>query len=277
MRQRAVIFSAGLHVAIVIVATLGLPFLTKRDYVIPPPIVIDVLDISKITQTNKVVQQPQPKPEKPEEKPPAPAKNTANNAAVPVPKEPEKPEEKKEVKKTAEATVLDKNAPPEKDKTKKKKPEEAKKEPPKDFSSVLKNLMDAKDKPVAKNNKPDMKLNEKPAPEVGQNAPLGPKMTMSEQDALRAQLERCWNVPFGAKDIENMAVDIFMVINPDRTLREARVVDQGRYNTDTFFRAAADSALRAVRSPMCSPFDLPPDKYDTWNQTTITFNPKDMF
>ncbi len=275
MRRSALISSVGFHVAMVLIAALGLPFIAHREFVIPPPIVIDVLDISKVKETNKIAPAPQPKPEKPEEKPPAPANNTANNAAVPVPKQMAKPEEKKDVKKAAEATVLDKNAPPDKDKKKKK--DEAKKETPKDFSSVLKNLMDAKDKPTAKTDKPDMKLNEKAAPAQAQNAPLGPKMTMSEQDALRAQLEKCWNVPFGAKDIENMAVDIFMVINPDRTLREARVVDQSRYNTDTFFRAAADSALRAVRSSMCSPFDLPPDKYDTWNQTTVTFNPKDMF
>ena len=102
-------------------------------------------------------------------------------------------------------------------------------------------------------------------------------MTMSEEDALRTQLENCWNVPFGAKGAENMSVEIFMVINRDRTLREARIVNMSRCRTDNFFRAAAESALRAVNSPLCSPFAVPPDKYDVWKTVTVTFNPKDMF
>jgi hypothetical protein len=257
MRRSSIIFSGAFHMTVLVIAALGLPFLSRHEFIIPPPIIIDYVDISKVTETNKAA--PQPAPAKPEEKPAPAAKNTANTAIAPVPKEMPKPEEKKEIKKPAKsAPALDPNAPP--DKSKKAKEEEAKPEPSKDFSSVLKNLLDAKTKPTP-----------------GQNAPLGAKMTMSEEDALRSQLEKCWNVPFGAKDVENMAVDIFMVINPDRTLREARVVDQTRYNSDNFYRAAADSALRAVRSPLCSPFQLPPDKYDTWNRITVTFNPKDMF
>jgi hypothetical protein len=217
-----------------------------------------------VTETNKIVNQPSPKP------PPA-AKNAANQPAVPVAKEKQAPAPS-EPKKDAKVEMPDPKALP--DKTKKK--EEAKSEPDKDFSSVLKNLLDAKDTPPAPV-VPDAPANKKAAAEPGQNAPLGQRMTMSEEDALRNQLERCWNVPFGAKDAENMIVEIFMVINPDRTLREARVVNLGRYNSDSFFRAAADSALRAVRSPLCSPFHLPPDKYNTWSTVTVTFNPRDMF
>ena len=271
MRRSSIILSAAFHATVVVAATVGLPFLAKREFIIPPPIAIDYIEISKVTETSKVAAQPAPP--RPEEKPPAAAKNTAPDAVVPVPKEMIKPEEKKDLRKAAKPEPeLDKNAPP--DKTRKtKKPQEVKKEPPRDFSSVLKNLMESKDKA----DQPDIKPDEKSRPASGQKAPLGVKMTVSEEDALRTQLEKCWNVPFGARDIENMTVDIFMVINPDRTLREARVADRARYNSDSFYRAAADSALRAVRSPLCSPFDLPPDKYDVWNKITVTFNPKDMF
>lgn len=278
MRRSSIIFSAAFHLAVFICAITGLPFLTKRELVIPPPIVVEFVEISKVTQTNKVAPQPVPAPEKEEpkpEEPPPPPKNTTSEAAVPVPEKPKPEEQKEPPKKEIKPETVDKDAPPDKKKPP-KKVEQAKKEPQKDFSSVLKNLADPKEKTAAKDT-PDLKLNEKTTPTAGQNAPLGEKMTMSEEDALRAQLEKCWNVPFGAKDAENLAVDIFMVINQDRTLREARIVDTARYNSDTFFRAAADSALRAVRSPLCSPFDVPPDKYDTWNTVTVTFNPKDMF
>lgn len=278
MHRKSVTLSAALHFAVLLIATLGVPFLPKREFEIPPPIVVDYIEIAKVTETDKVVPVPPAKPDKVEAPTPPPkpqaAKNTANEAVAPVPKEMVKPEEKKVEK---PKTVIDENAPVEKDKKKKLVKDDNKPEPQKDFSSVLKNLADAKEKTPVKTEDPDLKLKEMMKSVAGQNAPIGAKLTMSEMDALRAQLERCWNVPFGAKDAEDMRVDIFMVINQDRSLREARIVDTARYSTDAFFRAAADSALRAVRSPMCSPFDLPADKYDTWNTMTVSFNPKDMF
>lgn len=278
MRKKSIYISVGFHVAVVILATASVPWL-KKDFVIPQPISVEFAEVSKITQTDKIAPQPEEKKkeEKKEEPPkPAPAaKNTAAEAQVPV-----KTEEKKEEppKKEEKKELVDKNALPDKKKKdeKKKKETTEKEEPKRDFASVLKNL---EDKPDAKSKSklPDLNLDDKAAPSAGQNAPIGPKMTMSEEDALRRQLEKCWNVPFGAKDAENLVVEIFMVINPDRTLQSARVVDTARYNTDSFFRAAADSALRAVRSPLCSPFEVPPDKYEVWKATTVTFNPSEMF
>lgn len=263
--------------AVFIIATVSFPFL-KRDFEIPQPISVEFVEVAPITQTNKVAPKPEPKKEEPKKdvvKPPPAAKNTASEAVTPV-KQPVKEEKEK---KKDDTVLVDKAAPPEKKKTKEdqKKKEVTKEEPKKDFASVLKNLADPEDAPAKKPLLPDLKLDEKAAPEEGSNAPLGSKMTMREEDALRRQLEGCWNVPFGAKDAENLRVEIFMVINPDRTLREARIVDTRRYNSDTFFRAAAESAMRAVQSPLCSPFELPPDKYDVWKTVTVTFDPSQMF
>lgn len=277
MRRSSITTSIIFHVVIFVAATISFSFL-KREFDVPPPMIVELAEISKIAQTDQVTKKPDKKKEDPpkEEKPPPAAKNTASDATVPVKETPPK-EEKKEAKEPPKPEVVpDKKAPPEKKKPEKKK-EEAKPEPVKDFSSVLKNLADPDEKPPVKSEEPELNLDELFKAAQGQNAPLGSKLTMREEDALRAQLERCWNVPFGAKDAENMIVEIFMVINPDRTLRDARVVDQARYNADSFFRAAADSAIRAVRSPLCSPFEVPPDKYDLWRTTTVTFNPKDMF
>lgn len=275
MRRSPVVVSAVLHVLLIVIAALGLPFISTREFNIPPPIVVDFVEIGKISQTPKVAPQSVPKAE---DKPPAPAQVPKNASPSPVTPAPsEKTEDKKDLVKPQDQKEEDPNLLPEKKKQKTKKEEKKEqKDPQKDFSSVLKNLIDTKDKPTPKTQEPDLKADEQAA-EDGQNAPFGEKLTMSEEDALRAQLEKCWNVPFGAKDVENMIVEVVMVINPDRTLREAAVVDQSRYSRDSFYRAAADSALRAVRSPLCSPFALPPDKYDAWKKVTITFNPKDMF
>lgn len=286
MRPSTVYISFGLHILLMIIATASLPWL-KKDFIVPPPVMVEFVEVSQITQTNKVAPAPIPKPEK-EEKPdeptpppPQPAQNTAKEITPPKP-EPEVKDEKPEPKKE-EKTEIDPNALPDKkkpaEKPKEKKKEEKKPEPKiekKDFSSVLKNLAVPKETPPAPSKTPDLKASEA-SPSAAQNAPLGEKMTVSEEDLLRRQLEGCWNVPVGAKDAENLNIEIQINVNPDRTLRDARVVDTARYNSDTFFRAAAESAMRAVRNPLCSPFQLPADKYDTWKTITVNFNPSQMF
>jgi len=59
-------------------------------------------------------------------------------------------------------------------------------------------------------------------------------------------------------------------------VRDARIVDQGRMSTDSFFRAAAESAMRAVLNPRCNPLKLPREKYDVWKSFILNFNPKEM-
>jgi hypothetical protein len=102
----------------------------------------------------------------------------------------------------------------------------------------------------------------------------GDRLTLSEEEALRAQLARCWNIPAGAMDAQNLQVTIRAVINPDRTVASAEIVDNGRLG-DSFYRAAADAARRALF--LCSPLALPPDKYEQWQQITFNFDPRDMF
>lgn len=101
-------------------------------------------------------------------------------------------------------------------------------------------------------------------------------MTVSEIDVVRRQIERCWNVPAGARDAENLVVKVRVELNIDGTPRTAAIVDDGRVRTDSFYRAAAESALRAVLNPRCHPFKLPAEKYDRWKSMTLVFNPRDM-
>jgi hypothetical protein len=98
---------------------------------------------------------------------------------------------------------------------------------------------------------------------------------MSEIDAIRRQIERCWNVPAGARDAENLIVEIRVRLNPDGSVFQAEILDTVRLASDAFYRAAAESALRAVR--LCSPLQLPPKKYNVWKIVTLRFNPKEMF
>ena len=110
----------------------------------------------------------------------------------------------------------------------------------------------------------------------GQIARLADQLTISELDAFKYQLEPCWNVPAGAKFAENLAVEIRVSMNRDGTVNKSSVLDRGRYNRDSAFRAAADSALRALRNPRCSPLKLPSEKYEQWKSIVINFDPQQM-
>jgi len=267
------------HAAVVILSIVGLPLLARPpETVSSPPITIEFVELDKITQTN-VPKPPAPKnptPEKPEPPQPAPeAKLSPPDLFTPppqpevVPKDALPPpvvEKKPEVEKKPPPPVLKKPPVP--------KPE-VKKPPEQDFQSLLKNLVVTEPSTnSAETEKLDPSNTAKPEP--GQQAPLGERMTVSEEDALRHQLAQCWNVLAGAKFAEDLVVEVRVTVNPDRTVNQAMILDQGRYNRDTHFRAAADAALRSLKNPRCTPLMLPADKYDTWKVTTIRFDPRDM-
>jgi hypothetical protein len=144
------------------------------------------------------------------------------------------------------------------------------------FDSLLNNL--TRDAPASTQEDPPQphRAAAAAAPSSQPMAPLDSRLTASEIDLLRQQIERCWVVPAGARDAKDLDIEIKAAVNPDGTVREARIVNMARYASDPFFRAAADSAKRAVLNPQCSPLHLPPDKYEAWHNLDLFFNPKDV-
>jgi hypothetical protein len=272
----AVLMSLLFHACFVTVAIFGFPFLTKPPPEMSQPIPIEMADISELTQTNKPVEQSTPKP--PDEKkaePPKPAPERPKQAPKQTSATPPKPvsapkddlalPDKKAEKVKPEKPKI---KPPEPPKKTLAKPEDKPNDDP--FKTLLKNLQEEKPDPSKEAGKTDAK------PEQAVAAPLGEKMTMSEMDALRQQLSQCWNVLAGARYAEDLVVDMTLTMNPDRTVQKASVVDTMRYNTDNIFRAAADSAIRAINDPQCSPLLLPPDKYQQWKEITVRFDPREI-
>jgi len=111
---------------------------------------------------------------------------------------------------------------------------------------------------------------------TSQNYDASLPLSMSEKDAIRNQFQKCWDVPAGARDAYNLVVTLHIEVNEDGSVTKAELAhDESRYASDSFFRAAADSAIRAVQR--CSPLkDLPADKYGNWRDMELTFDPKDM-
>ena len=101
-------------------------------------------------------------------------------------------------------------------------------------------------------------------------------MTISEIDLLRQQLHSCLNLNVGVANLKEIKPVIFIEVNPDRTVKSAKVVNQERLS-DPSFRTAAEAAMRAVNNPDCSPLLLPEDKYDLWKEINFTFDFSWMF
>lgn len=99
------------------------------------------------------------------------------------------------------------------------------------------------------------------------------RMTQNELDALRSRLASCWNIQLAPPDLAELRVRVKMFLNPDGSLLQApQVLEVG---SSEFARTAAESAIRAVRR--CAPYDLPAEKYDSWREINVTFDPREMF
>jgi outer membrane biosynthesis protein TonB len=99
-------------------------------------------------------------------------------------------------------------------------------------------------------------------------------MTMSEIDALRSQMMKCWNVPVGAPDPRALVLSLKVQLNQDGSVAGLPQLVETQGLSDPYFRAASESAIRAVK--MCAPYNLPAEKYDTWSNVTVVFDPTKM-
>jgi hypothetical protein len=108
------------------------------------------------------------------------------------------------------------------------------------------------------------------APQTSSIAPLG----LSELDRLRSHISGCWQPPIGAKGAAQLKVDIEVKLERDGSVKQAEITDRQRYGSDVLYRAAANSARRAVLD--CQPLPLPPEKYQFWKEFIFGFDPKFM-
>lgn len=285
--RRNVILSILFHAAIIVIAFVGLPEL-KRDLDVERPIVVDILNVAPETNA------PPPAPPKPEPKP-EPAKTAPPPPAPPAPPPPPPPPKPSAepapaplpAPKAEIAKQQPKEAQPPRPQLAKQKPPR-KPPPPDDMASVLKTLEDIKQRPQ----KPDDTAKKRTPPppeqsfdvaEIQKSLSQQPRrhdptkaLSISEIDLVRRQIAQCWNLPAGAKDAHKMTVEIKVTMNIDGTVREATLSNQLRMAADPFYRAMAESALRAVLNPRCQPFKLPPDRYEIWQTMELNFDPREI-
>ena len=102
------------------------------------------------------------------------------------------------------------------------------------------------------------------------------KLTLSEEDALKAQIFGCWSVPMGLPYNENLLVRIKLKLKPDGTLIKTEILDHARMNMpgQGFFKVLAESALRAVQ--LCQPLRVPTSGYERWKDLQLNFDAREM-
>lgn len=295
MRQ-PLIYSLLLHLVVFAAAYFGLPVPDRDMLSVETPVSIDIVTVAEKTNAPAATEKPNPAaksmpepaaertpppqpPAKPEARPPEPAlQSEVSKLVPPKPKPTPLPRPKK-----AERPPPEPEPKPKPVKTEPKPPQEQ--ASPAAFESVLKTVEQLKAQPPKTAEKPEKEKSEaalesQVAKALGKSSEPydeGLPVSMSEIDAVRRQIERCWNLPAGAKDAENMVVSIRVEMNIDGTPRTALVTDQGRMRDDPSYRAAAESAVRAVLNPRCHPFTLPREKFTRWKTMTLVFNPKEMF
>ena len=101
-------------------------------------------------------------------------------------------------------------------------------------------------------------------------------LSLSEEDALRAQIFGCWSVPLGLPYDENLLVRLKLELKKDGTILKSEIIDHQRMNMpgQKFYKILAESALRAVR--LCQPLRVPPTGYEKWKNIQLNFDPTEM-
>ncbi len=291
--KKAFIFSIVIHGALLIVMSIDHFFWPKKN-VSSPPMIIDFVEISDKSKAPKLgphsattkIKNDHKEPAKEEKKdlsPPKQEKIKDNSAA----KKKEEVKKEKPLKKDPPKKDMPKAESKEKPKALPKKDSKIKKTPPpstkKTEQKAQVNLKDSKiDSKGKKNGKKAVAVDDLFDEIAGEGVnaeEVGPILTGSEIDAMRRKIYECWNIPAGAKDAENLVIDIEIYLTKDGMVEKAEISKdcQKRAQKDGFFKIAAESALRAVLDPRCQPFPLPKEKYHLWKEIIMTFNPKDMF
>ena len=263
---RSLIYSITFHSVLVLITIMSLPFMLREPIDLPPIVSMELIQISDKTsipyapKARKIIEETKKKEEErlvSEQAPPA-AKAKEKPDRIPLPNE--KKEEKKIVKKKQN---------PEEIKPEIRQASEFEKKEIVDTNQIAALIDKAKEIEAVK------KRNDKVTQSSQKNS-FATGLTLSQEDALRAQIFGCWSVPLGLPYDKDLLVRIKLKLKKDGTIMKSEILDHQRMNRpgQKFYKVLAESALRAVR--LCQPLKVPPTGYDKWKDLQLNFNPTEM-
>ena len=102
------------------------------------------------------------------------------------------------------------------------------------------------------------------------------KLTLSEEDALKAQIFGCWSIPLGLPYDENLLVRIKLKLKPDGSVTKTEILDHARMNKpgQGFYKVLAEISLRAIK--LCQPLRVPTTGYERWKELQLNFDAREM-
>ena len=285
---KSTFISIGLHVFFILVAYYGLPsFKVKEPLEQPIYIVEDTVVSSKtvlklgkpnkevkkikkdIVQEDKVKKTPPPPP-------PLPSKKIIDKKNIELKKK-KKLKEMAELIKKKPKSKIEKNKKVSVPKVKTKPKEIKKKQKKRLAKGILKTL--TKPQPIINKDKINKSQNNnknvlnKLKQIVGNTSKRSleteAKLTQTEIDKLRNYISKCWETSIGASEVK-IIIPLKISANMDGSVNSVEIDDQSRYVKDTFYRATADSARRAVLD--CSPLPLPKNKASQFKSFFFDFD-----
>ena len=283
--NRSIIISSVLHIALIFITAMSLPFLAKKPLDIPPIVSVELIQIAEKTnipfapKAKKIIEKVKEKEKKlvSEQAPPKKVKKNKTKTVVSLDQSNEKienlapeaiPLPEKTVKKIK--TKEEKKQNPDKLDEKVKQVSEFEKKDlfdPNNIAALIdKSKVDSAD--VVKKNDDITQDQDRNIETTG--------LTLSEEDALKAQIFGCWSIPLGLPYNEDLLVRIKLMLEPDGSITKTEILDHARMNKpgQGFYKVLAESALRAVK--LCQPLRVPTTGYEKWKELQLNFDAREM-
>ena len=283
--NRSLIISSVLHALLIFITAMSLPFLAKKPLDIPPIVSVELIQIAEKTnipfapKAKKIIEKVKEKEKKlvSEQAPPKKVEKTKTKTVL-APDQ----NKKKIENETPEAIPLP-------DKTLKKvETKEEKKQNPEKVDDEVKQVSEFEKKDLFDPNNiaalidkskeesaEVLKTNDDITQDQERNVE-NTGLTLSEEDALKAQIFGCWSIPLGLPYNENLLVRIKLKLKPDGTVSKTEILDHARMNKpgQGFYKVLAESALRAVK--LCQPLRVPTTGYERWKELQLNFDAREM-
>ena len=265
--SRSIIISSIFHILLIMITAISLPFLAKKPIDLPPIVSIELIQIAEKTnipfapKAKKTLEKIKEKEKKlvSEQAPPKKVKKIKPDS-VPMPEDKvDKIEKIKEDKQN-----------PEKIDNEVKQVSEFEKDELFDPSNIAALIDKSKVENAETINKTDKVTQDQ------QRSVENVGLSLSEEDALKAQIFGCWSIPLGLPYNENLLVRIKLQLNPDGTVSQSEILDHARMNKpgQGFYKVLAESALRAIK--LCQPLRVPTTGYERWKELQLNFDAREM-
>ena len=262
---KSILLSVLFHIFMVVLTVLTFPFMTKKPIDLPPILSVELIQISDLTniafapKAREIIEKAKEEERLVSEQAPPSSKKKEKPDKIPLPNDEKK---KKEIVK------------------KKQNPEEIEPEIKQTSDFEKKELFDPNqiaaliDK--SKEATAETTKKQKTLTQSSVKSSIISGLTLSEEDALKAQIFGCWSIPLGLPYNKNLLVRIKLKLKPDGTILKSEILDHARMNQpgQGFYKVLAESALRAIR--LCQPLRVPPTGYEKWKEMQLNFDANDM-